>query len=88
MAKTISLRVDDTTYHIIKMAAAGQKRTMSNYIAYAALNFTLNESFVDDKEMKEIMKHGKDLQKGLDDVSAGRFQLVNAYQSAFPFPRA
>ena len=43
MAKTITVRIDDSTYDIFKLAAAGQKRTISNYLEYATLNYTMNE---------------------------------------------
>ena len=76
MAKTITVRVDDNIYTIFKKAAEGQKRTISNYIEYATLNYTMNESFVDDEEMTEIMKNSKDIKKGLDDVSAGRYKII------------
>jgi predicted transcriptional regulator len=76
MAKTITVRVDDNIYSIFKKAAEGQKRTISNYIEYATLNYTVNESFVDDEEMNEIMKNSKDIKKGLDDVSAGRYKII------------
>lgn len=76
MAKTITVRVDDNIYSIFKKAADGQKRTISNYIEYATLHYTVNESFVDDEEMDEILRNGKDLEKGLDDVSAGRYKII------------
>ncbi len=76
MAKTITVRVDDNIYSIFKKAADGQKRTISNYIEYATLHYTVNESFVDDEEMDEILRNGKDLKKGLDDVSAGRYKII------------
>lgn len=76
MAKTITVRVDDSIYSIFKKAADGQKRTISNYIEFATLNYTVNESFVDDEEMNEITKNGKELKKGLDDVSAGRYRII------------
>ena len=76
MAKTITVRVKDSVYEILKKAADGQKRTISNYIEYATLNYTVNESFVDDEEMNEIMKNSKDIKKGLDDVSAGRYKII------------
>jgi predicted transcriptional regulator len=76
MAKTITVRVDDTVYEIFKKAADGQKRTISNYLEYATLNYTLNESVVDDAEMKEILKFEKDLKQGLADVNAGRYTII------------
>jgi len=76
MAKTITVRIDDATYEIFKKAADGQKRTISNYIEYATLNYTVNETIVDDFEMNEILKYEKDLKNGLADVSAGRYKVI------------
>ena len=76
MAKTITVRVEETTYNILKKAAEGQKRTISNYIEYAALNFTVNESIVDDDEMEEILNFEKDLKKGIKDISEGRYTVI------------
>lgn len=76
MAKTITVRLDDTVYAMIKKAAEGQRRTISNYIEFAALNYTVHETLVDDAEMSEIMAHSEDLQKGLSDISAGRYTII------------
>ncbi len=77
MAKTITVRIDDTVYEIFKKAADGQKRTISNYLEYATLNYTMNESIVDDLEMKEILEYEKDIKKGLSDISAGRYRIID-----------
>ena len=77
MAKTITVRIDDSTYNIFKLAAAGQKRTISNYLEYATLNYTMNETVVDDTEMNEILKYEKDIKKGLSDISAGRYRIID-----------
>ena len=77
MARTITVRIDDSTYNIFKLAAAGQKRTISNYLEYATLNYTMNETFVDDMEMNEILKYEKDIKKGLSDISAGRYRIID-----------
>jgi len=76
MAKTITIRLDEATYDIFKLAAEGQKRTISNYLEYAALNYTLNETVVDDLEMEEILGFEKDIKKGLSDISAGRYRII------------
>ena len=76
MAKTITVRVDDMVYDIFKKAADGQKRTISNYIEYATLNYTMDEIIVDDVEMNEILTFEKDLKKGLSDISAGRYKVI------------
>ena len=77
MAKTITVRIDDSTYDIFKLAADGQKRTISNYLEYATLNYTMNETVVDDTEMDEILKYEKDIKKGLSDISAGRYRIID-----------
>ncbi len=76
MAKTITVRMDDAAYEMIRRAAEGQKRTISNYIEYATINYTVDEAIVDDEEMNEILKIGKDLKKGLADVKAGRYKVI------------
>jgi hypothetical protein len=76
MAKTITLRLDDNIYEMFKKAAEGQKRTISNYLEYATLNFTVNETVVDDIEMAEILSFEKDIKKGVSDISAGRYKVI------------
>ena len=71
-----TIRLDEATYDIFKLAADGQKRTISNYLEYAALNYTLNETVVDDLEMEEILGFEKDIKKGLSDISAGRYRII------------
>lgn len=77
MPKTITVRLDENVYTIFKKAADGQKRTISNYIEYATLHYTLNETIVDDTEMNEIVSFEKDLKKGLSDISAGRYTVID-----------
>ena len=50
MTRTITVRIDDSTYDIFKLAADGKKRTISNYLEYATRNYTMNETVVDDIE--------------------------------------
>ena len=76
MAKTITLRVDDNVYNTLKRAADGDRRTISNYIEYATINYVFNNSIVDDEEMKEIMFFEKDIDKGLEDIKKGRYKII------------
>ena len=76
MAKTITLRVDDSIYNTLKRAADGDKRTMSNFIEYATINYIFNNNFVDDNEMNEILSFEKDLKTGLNDIKRGRYKIV------------
>ena len=76
MAKTITLRVDDSVYNTLKRAADGDRRSISNFIEYAAVNYIFANNIVDDAEMNEILSFEKDLKKGLDDVKKGRYKIV------------
>jgi len=76
MAKTITVRVNDDVYDMLKKAAEGQKRTISNYIEYATINYTVNEAVVDDIEMNEVLSFSRDIKKGLADISAGRYKII------------
>jgi uncharacterized protein (DUF1778 family) len=77
MQKTITVRLDEDTYTIIKKAADGEKRTISNFMEVAALNYIVTQTLVDDDEMKEILRFEEDLKKGLSDIKAGRYTLID-----------
>ena len=76
MAKTITVRLEDNIYEMFKKAAEGDKRTISNYIEYATLNYTVSETVVDDIEMAEIIAFEKDIKKGMSDIKAGRYKVI------------
>jgi predicted transcriptional regulator len=77
--KTITVRVDDNVYNVLKKAADGERRTISNFIENASLSYLTNEIYVSDYEMEQIMKDAKlvsGLKKGLDDVKKGKYRVV------------
>lgn len=76
MAKTITVRIDDNVYDLLKKAAEGQKRTISNFMEFAALNYIVSDSTVDEHEMAEILEHAEDLRVGLADVQNGRYEIL------------
>jgi len=79
MGKTITVRMDDTIYERIKTAADSERRTISNFIEYAALTYVENSSFVTDAEMKEITEDSElmnNLKKSLDDIKRGNYRIV------------
>ena len=76
MPKTITLRVEDNVYNTLKRAADGDRRTISNFIEYATINYVFNNNIVDDEEMKEIMFFEKDMNKGLEDIRKGRYKII------------
>jgi predicted transcriptional regulator len=79
MAKTVTVRVDDTTYKRIKSAADSERRTISNFIEYATMAYVENSTFVDDQEMKDIAGDKvllKNLKKSMDDIKRGNYRIV------------
>jgi predicted transcriptional regulator len=76
MAKTITLRVDDTVYNTLKRAADVDRRTISNFIEHATINYIFNNNVVDDNEMEEILVFEKDIKKGMEDIKKGRYKII------------
>ena len=77
--KTVTMRVDDSIYDMIKLAAEGQKRNLSNFIEFATMQYLTSSQFVDAEEMKEI-SNDKDLVKNLmnrlEDLKNGDYTIV------------
>ena len=79
MGKTITIRIDDETYRLIKKAAEGERRSISNFIEYATISFLTEESFVSDTEMDEIIRNEellKSFSKAEEDIKEGKYRLV------------
>ena len=79
MSKTITLRLDDKTYNLIRTAATGSRRSISNFIEYATVAYLAEDSFISDAEMAEILSDTKlvtDLQQGRDDIANKRYTIV------------
>ena len=77
--KTVTMRVDDTIYEIIKSAANGQKRNMSNFIEFATMQYLTSTEYVDNAEMTEILDNQElvdNLKFGLKDLENGRYKVV------------
>ena len=79
MAKTVTVRIDDSTYKRIKSAAEAERRTISNFMEYATLSYVENSTFVDNDEMKGISKNKEltdTLSKAMGDIKRGNYRLV------------
>ena len=79
MAKTITIRIDDDTYNMIKTAAEGERRSISNFIEYATITYLTEESFVSEKEMEDILEDEeilKALQKGKKEIEEEKYNIV------------
>ena len=79
MGKTITIRIDEETYDLIKRAASGQKRSISNFIEYATIAYLADDSFVSDEEMEEILGNEK-LLKSFDsaenDIEKQKYTII------------
>lgn len=79
MLKTITLRIDENVYGLFKTAASAEKRTISNFIEYAALNYLTEETYASDAEMQDILADQKLLQSlknAKKDVKKGKYKVV------------
>ena len=79
MSKTVTIRLDDETYQMIRHAAEGQLRSISNFIEYAAISYLTEEAFVSDEEMGEILSDAallKVLRQARSDAAAERYEKV------------
>jgi uncharacterized protein (DUF1778 family) len=79
IVKTVTMRVDDSIYNMIKLAAEGQKRNLSNFIEFATMQYLTSSQFVDNDEMQEIIDDKElvqNLMNGLDDLKNGDYTIV------------
>ena len=77
--KTVTMRLDEETFQIIKIAAEGERRNLSNFIEFAVLQYLSSVRYVDRAEMTEILNDEdlvKNLRKGLEDVDEGDISIV------------
>ena len=79
MSKTITLRVNNDVYQMIKTAADGQRRNISNFIEFATLQYLTSATYVDDAEMELILSDSElvaNLRQGLEDSKKGDYTIV------------
>jgi predicted transcriptional regulator len=77
--KTVTMRVDDSTWRMISAAADGQKRTISSFLEFAVLQYLSSAQYVDNAEMRAILKDKelvRSLKEGLNEVKNGEYTLV------------
>ncbi len=79
MAKTVTVRMEDSAYKRIKAAAESQRRTISNFMEYATLSYVEDRSLVDADEMKGISDDKEllaALSSAMDDIKRGQYRIV------------
>ena len=54
MSKTITIRLDDATYNLVKTAAAAERRSIANLLEYATLRHLEECAFTDSEETAQI----------------------------------
>ncbi|PHS31262.1 MAG: CopG family transcriptional regulator [Sulfurovum sp.] len=77
--KTVTMRVDDSVYNMIKLAAEGQKRNLSNFIEFATMQYLTSSQYVENDEMAEISNDKElvqNLMNGLEDFKKGDYTIV------------
>ncbi|MFK5880650.1 MAG: CopG family transcriptional regulator [Sulfurospirillum sp.] len=77
--KTVTMRVDDSIYDMIKLAAQGQRRNLSNFIEFATMQYLTSSQFVEKDEMNEILEDKElvqNLMNGLEDFKKGDYAIV------------
>jgi predicted transcriptional regulator len=70
MAKTVTVRLDDRAYELIRRAADGERRSVSNFLEYAALRYLTDDLSVSDEKLVASIR------RGLSDAEAGQYRLV------------
>ena len=79
MPKTVTVRLDEDTYQMIRSAAEGQMRSTSNFIEYATLSYLAEEAFVSDDEMSDILADTDllaTLKRARSDLAGKQYKIV------------
>ena len=77
--KTVTMRIDESVYEIIRQAADGQKRNMSNFVEFATLQYLTSSQYIDQAELSDILNDKslvENLNSGIQDVKNGDYTLV------------
>ncbi len=86
--KTLTMRVDDSIYEMIKLAADGQRRNISNFIEFATMQYLSSSQYVSESEMsdKKLVDTLRDsdfyqtkayFQECLEDMQSGEAELLS-----------
>lgn len=73
------MRVNENVYEMIRQAADGQKRNISNFVEFATLQYLTSSQYIDPAEMNDILNDKslvENLNSGLQDVKNDDYTLV------------
>ena len=80
MSKTLTLRVDEETYWLIRQTAQAEQRSIANLILTSALSHIREQQFVDEHEMAEIRASEvllERIEQGSRDARDGKGRFVD-----------
>ena len=80
MSKTLTLRLDEETYHMFAEAARSERRSIANLIETSALAGLREKEFIDDYEAAEILANDDlvaRLRQGSADARARKGRFVD-----------
>ena len=78
MSGTITLHLDEKTYDLIQTAASGARRSVANFIEFAAITYLAEDTFVSESEMREILEDKElaaDLKQARIDIHGPRYAV-------------
>ena len=78
--KTVTMRVNENVYEMIRQAADGQKRNISNFVEFATLQYLTSSQYIDQAEMNDILSDKslvENLNAGLQDVKNGDYTSLS-----------
>ena len=78
MSRTVTLRLKDNVYNLLRRLAEQDNRTLSNFIETSTLRYIEEHEYADEYEMAEIRNNqelNKSLKRGMKDarLKKGRF---------------
>jgi predicted transcriptional regulator len=79
MSKTVTLRLDDKVYSLLRNLAESENRPLSNFIETSVLRYVESSHLVDEYEMAEILNNqelNSSLKRGVEDAKAKRGRFV------------
>ena len=79
MARTVTLRIEDSLYKRLKEHSKSENRTLSNFITTATLKYIEQIELIDEYEMQEIINNTtllEKLRKGSSDARNKRGRFV------------
>jgi len=80
MPKTVTLKLNESIYNMIRNLAISENRTLSNFIETSVLRFIEHNQFVDEFEMAEIRNNKElnaSLNRAFEDAKAKKGRFVD-----------